>query len=476
MKNTYKTASILILLLLNNWIGTAQIELKTEANLKAMVSAKEKSPFWMHTNQRGRLTDSTNIVSWVSMKGTYDLSEKSTIEIGGGLLYQDANNKVRLNIDELYGQFRNSWLQIIGGRKQHVELYDGLSATNGNILWSLNARPIPGIQVSTLEPIYFLLDKKLGFSSSWNEFHMYKNRYVENTLLHNKSLFLHYRNNEDLKIKLGIQHFVQWGGTSPDPKINKQPSGVIDYFRVVFGQEGSPDSVENINALGNHMGSYELRINKEYNTLDLEFLYSHYFEDGSGMMMYNLLDGRYGVHAKFKERSRYVEKKDWVESMMYEFYYTKDQSHNLTPWIHLWDNYFNNGIYKSGWTYNGQVIGIPFFTTNLYEGDATTIIGNNRVIVHHIGLNGFAFNRFPYKLLMSYRNNNGHVRNRGHYDYEFYRENDPRGKTRIAHEIISSYLDIRMLESFINLNLEVGVDASGDDVNVGVGLKLNKQF
>jgi hypothetical protein len=475
MKNTYKKTFLLIFLF-NSWIGTAQIEFNTEFNLKTMVSAKEKSPFWMHTNQRGRLTDSTNLAGWVSIKGSYEISDNSSFEIGGGLLYQDANNKVRLNIDELYGQFRNSWLQIIGGRKQHEELYDGLSATNGNILWSLNARPLPGIQVSTLEPIYFLLDKKLGFSGSWNEFHMYKNRFVENTLLHNKSLYLNYRNKEDLKIKLGIQHFVQWGGISP--VYGNLPSGVTDYYRVITGAEGGDNALgtDQQNALGNHMGSYELRIKKEYKTLDIEFSYSHYFEDGSGMLMYNLLDGRYGVYAKFKERSRYLDKKDWVESMMYEFYYTKDQSHNLTPWIHLWDNYFNNGIYKSGWTYNGQVIGIPFFTTNKYEGGATTIIGNNRVIVHHIGLNGFAFNRFPYKFLMSYRNNNGHVRSRGEYDYEFYRENDPRGKISIAHEIVSSYLDIRMLESFINLNLELGVDATGDDVNVGVGLKLNKQF
>ncbi len=475
MNSIYKNLQALLLLLVT-CTASAQLEFKGEATLKGIVSANERSPFWMHSNQRGRVTDSTNLATWILAKGIYEVNEYSSFEFGGGLLYQDANNKAKINIDELYGQYKNSWLQIIGGRKQHEELYDGLSATNGNFIWSLNARPLPGVQISTVKPIYFLFDKNLGLSGSWNEFHMYKNRYVENTLLHNKSLYLNYRNDDGLKIKLGIQHFVQWGGTSPDPKIKSQPNGFSDYLRVVLGQEGDSNSFENINALGNHLGSYELRINKESRKLEMEFFYTHFFEDGSGMAMYNILDGRYGVFANFKEKSRWVEKDSWIESVMYEFYYTKDQSHALTPWKHLWDNYFNNGIYKSGWTYNDQVIGVPFFTTNHYEGDATTTIGNNRVIVHHLGLNGFAFNRFPYKLLMSYRNNNGHVRNRGYADYEIYREDDPRGKYTIEHEIISSFVDIRFLESFINLNLEIGVDASGDEVNLGAGIKLNKQF
>ncbi len=477
MNNIYKNLQVLLLLLVA-FTGFAQFEFKGEANLKGIVSANEKSPFWIHSNQRGRITDSTNFVSWVSGKGIYELNDDASFEIGAGLLFQDANTKAKFNIDELYGQYKNSWLKIIGGRKQHEELYDGLSATNGNFTWSLNARPLPGIQISTVEPIYFLFDKSLGLSGSWNEFHMYKNRYVENTLLHNKSLYFHYRNSNNLKIKLGIQHFVQWGGTSPDERFGTLPHSIKDYIKVVFGQGGGDDNIkgEQSNALGNHLGSYELEIAQEFTRVNLKFMYSHPFNDGSGMLMYNITDGRYGVFVDFKERSRWVDNDSWIESAMYEFFYTKDQSHNLTPFIHLWDNYFNNYIYQSGWTYNDQVIGLPFFTTNYYDGDATITIGNNRVIAHHLGLNGFAFNKFPYKLLMSYRNNNGHVRNRGEYDYEFYREDDSRGKYVIEHEIISSYLDIRFLESFINLNLEIGVDASGGEVNLGAGIKLNKQF
>jgi hypothetical protein len=462
MKSTYKTALILILLLLNSWIGTAQIEFKTEFNLKAMVSAKERSPFWMHTNQRGRLTDSTNLAGWVSMKGTYDLSEKSTIEIGGGLLCQDVNNKFKLNIDELYGQFRNSWLQIIGGRKQHEELYDGLSATNGNILWSLNARPILGLQLSTIEPIYFLFDKKLGFSGSWNEFHMYKNRYVENTLLHNKSLYLHYSNNEDLKIKLGIQHYVQWGGTSPNPGVGKQPSDITDYIRVISGHDGGEDSLEREqdNALGNHLGSYDLIISKEFKTVDLKFVYNHLFEDGSGMLMYNLFDAYYGLYAKFKNRARWDDSVRLVESMMYEFYFTNGNYTSSKAWVETWDNYFHNNVYRSGWTYNNNVIGLPFFSTN-FDGkvDKSRVIDNSRFAVHHLGFQGHISNFLPYKTLLSYRKNYGI---------------NPENK--ISTNVFSTLFDINLLQHPFSLNVQTAVDFTKGDVNLGAGIKLNKQF
>ena len=40
---------------------------------------------------------------------------------------------------------------------------------------------------------------------------------------------------------------------------------------------------------------------------------------------------------------------------------------------HLYDNYFNNGVYPFGWTYKGRVIGLPFFT---YDSDENYIMNN----------------------------------------------------------------------------------------------------
>ena len=56
------------------------------------------------------------------------------------------------------------------------------------------------------------------------------------------------------------------------------------------------------------------------------------------------------------------------------------------------DNYFNNSIYKSGWTYHGKTIGSPYFTPKPVDENGITsgvIVGDNRFAAINIGANGF---------------------------------------------------------------------------------------
>jgi len=187
----------------------SQVEYSGSINLEGYYSNKDKLPFWFYSNQRGRVSEETNFDGWISGKMNYDFSKNSGLEIGGGILYQDAV-KDEVFIDELYADFKYSWLEVIAGRKQKEELYDGLSATNENFAWSLNARPLPGIQIKSSEPIYFNKNKKLGFEFSWNEYLMGDDRYVKGTRLHYKSLYLLYNFKSDWSLKAGIKHFAQW--------------------------------------------------------------------------------------------------------------------------------------------------------------------------------------------------------------------------------------------------------------------------
>ncbi|RKS50475.1 capsule assembly protein Wzi [Gillisia mitskevichiae] len=465
------------LFIFNSFIGFSQLNFSGEATSRVYISSEDKLPFWLYSNQRGRINDSTTVSLFLTARENWKINQNADLEIGGGILYQDAAEE-EVDLDELYIQYKNSWIRIIGGIKQIDELYDGLSGTNGNMLWSLNAKPIPGIQLNTVKPIYFLFNKHLGISGTWGEFLLDndKNRFVKKIKIHKKSLFINYRSNNELKIKLGIEHFVQWGGESPESHIGIQPKSFSDYLKIITGQGGQEDAFigEQTNALGNHLGSYELRISKVINNIYYEIMYSHPFEDGSGMLYYNRPDGRYGIFVDLTEYS--LREKPWIQKFMYEFYYTKDQSHERSPLIHKWDNYFNNGLYQSGWTYKDNVLGLPFFTINQYGNDKKPSIGNNRIIVHHFGLKGNLMQKIPYKLFLSYRNNNGHVRNLNDFDGEEFREDDPRGRIILPHEIVSTYLDVNLLNSFLNINLELGADFSSENSNLGVGIKINKTF
>ena len=454
---------------------SAQDNLSVEANFRAIYSKSQSKPFWFYSQQRGRVDDSTNFAGWVSLGYNFNTGANSSFEVAGGFLYRDKALYEDLVLDELYAEFGNSWILAFIGLRHYDEQYSGLSATNGNMLWSLNARPMPGIGVHIEDPIYFIFNDHVGLSGSWREYFMGKRRFVKNARVHAKSLYIHYRSNNGFKVKLGIEHVVQWAGKSPEVYLGTLPKNFKDYLRIIAGQGGGEDATngEQSNALGNHQGTYELRLSQEFKNFTLEFFYSHLFDDGSGMLFNNPYDGRYGFYGDLNKEDNDLK---WFGKLLYEFYYTKDQSHQFTRLIHVWDDYFNNGMYRSGWTYQNDIIGLPFFTTNYYYQDEYPIIGNSRIIAHHIGAKGALFKTYPYKLLLSYRNNNGHVASMDEYGGDYYREDDPRGRYKIPHEIWSTYLNLQVLSHPFKLNLELGGDFSSQDNNIAAGLLLNKSF
>ena len=459
--------AVAVLLLLFSWNSYAQLDYTAEVNLKTFASKDGELPFWLYHNQRGRISKNTNSVTWISGKSFYQPSEASRLEAGAGILFQDESDQ--LQFDELYLDYQNSWIDAVIGRQQKEEFYNGLSSSNESILWSLNARPLPGIQLSTSGPVILFTQIGLGFEASLEEYITDDERYVENARIHHKSLHLVFQPNQNFQIKAGLQHFVQWAGVSKD--FGQQPNAFKDYLRVFTGRSGRENAVvgDQQNALGNNLGSYEIHLNTVIGNYDFSLFWNSIFEDGTGQRVVNIPDGRYGLFIKTEESLQ------WVSSFIYEFYYTKHQSQStLGP--HKFDNYFNNGVYRSGWTYEEKVIGTPFFTTNYYQDDyynGNVTIGNNSFIAHHVGIAGVAFEQFPYKILSSYRRNYGHHRL---YWFNYYPPDDPRGNYIIPAEILSTYLELKVWEKYFNLNLLFAADITNTATNPGVGIHLIKSF
>ena len=444
---------LLLAILTTSNLIYAQVEFSGSVNLEGHFSTKDKLPFWFYSNQRGRVSEETNIDGWINGKLNYKISEETSLEIGGGLLYQDAL-KDEILIDELYADFKYKWLQFIAGRKQEAELYNGLSASNENILWSLNARPIPGIQFKTRHPIFFTSNRRFGFEASWEEYYLGNNPGAEKVRLHHKNLSVLYHFNNGWKVKAGIQHFVQWGGSSD--RFGDQPNGFEDYIRIVTGRGGGENSLESdqANALGNHLGSWEVYVSKEYRDYSFSFIYNNLFEDGSGSRLANFPDGRYGFFIDSHNKEKLV------NSFMYELYYTREQS-QTGP--HLYDNYFNNGVYPFGWTYKGRVVGVPFFT---YDPELNYIV-NNKFITHHFGISGqFStyFQNYPYKVLLSYAHNEGTYRK-------------PLNSEGLNEDVLNFYSKIRVLNLPVQADLTFGFDFNSIKEPVfGAGISLSREF
>lgn len=424
-------------------------ELSGEVNLRAAVSSGEELPFWMYHNQRGRLSGDSNLGGWISGKATYTFYEGDTLQFGGGLLYHDGIAD-KVFIDELYAFYQNHWMSVSLGRKQREELYNGLSSSNRSILMSLNSRPLPGFEIRSREPLFGPSGYGLGFDLAWGEYLLGEDRQVEKARLHHKSFHLVYRSSGNLQLKAGLQHYAQWGGETDQ---RQQRDSFQDYLRTVAGGgeagEASGPS-DQASAIANHLMGWEFFLNKKFDKFEIEAFYQHLLEDGSGRLMRNFPDGRYGLFIKFHDEEKLV------NSVMYEFYTTSNQSTDVNG---LYDNYFNHGFYTSGWTYENRVLGSPFFSAGPEGG-----VVNNQFSMHHLGLGGqFGnyFRSYPYKLLLSYGRNDGTYKKR-------YR----------PHRNVFYFLyEMELLEGFVDLSVQGGGEFnSWYSPKYGIGLHLRMEL
>ena len=248
----------------------------------------------------------------------------------------------------------------------------------------------------------------------FGDYGLWDNRYVKHALLHNQALYFKVKIFRELHFIFGLEDWCQWGGISP--LYGQQPQSIKDYFRIMTGSSGGEDATVNdqMNALGNHMGRELLRLEWEKDTFGFVFQHDRPFEDGSGVGFQNFPDGVNTLHFSFNDKSQ------WVSDIVVEYIYTKWQSgprHDRPATeeelkknpdktkitIGGTDNYFNNGEYKSGWTYNGRVIGLPLFFPKLKNSEGLTLgIMSNRITGWNLGLGGSIAHKVPYSLKITY--------------------------------------------------------------------------
>lgn len=417
----------------------------------AQLYSGDRSPFWFHTNTNGRIDEKTNLFALLRSTAIVDLDENTYFEAGVGGLFKNGYEDGFV-LDEAYLALIGKKAGAIVGKKHNEDLFQGLSASNQNILWSQNAPAIPSLKFFTPEPWFINKDHGIGFMANLEEYLLDDNRYVEDTWLHHKSFYIIYQTKRNFRIALGVQHYVQWAGVSPE--YGQLPNSLADYVKVVTGTSGDPVGGEEVNALGNQIGSYEIKLKTKIRDLDFQFLYNHIFEDASGMKMGNFPDGRYAFYVEDNRDSFWGT--PWLKAFMYEFYYTKNQSRDrMSSNVDGADNYFNNNLYRSGWTYRNRIIGVPFILLN----ENRFRVGTNIISVHHLGLKGKILGEVPYRLLLSYRKNYG-VKD------SFFPQ---------KREIFSSMLEIQLINSDYLLKAQLGADInSSEKSNFGIGINFSK--
>ena len=355
-----------------------KIEFSGEGSVIGILSSEEIIPFWFYKNTSTRIGEFTNGAVYGKSEAKFKWGKSNALEAGVSLMLRDGTEE-EFQRENLFLEYTNKWLKTTMGAKERPILYNDLSSNNGNIIWSTNARPMPGLIFEANKPIRI----SNTFALDWGIAHYSLNddRYVENTWVHYKRVGVLVKFNEKHKLRGQLQHFAQWAGTSPE--YGELPNDFKAFVDVFFARSGDESTApgEQQNSIGNHLGSYLLDYNFKTNIGDFSAYHEHLFEDGSGTGFSNFPDGVWG--ATFQPNNKMV-----FTMLLYEYVDTTNQSGSFGTSGR--DNYFSNSIYRSGWTYEGNIIGTPFIITDfsIEITEKTSPIISNRLTAHHFGVMG----------------------------------------------------------------------------------------
>ena len=388
-------------------------------------------PFWAHTGRNGIVPTTSNASLMLGADVYYSASNGFFFEGGANLAgwlaasVPSGGAYVTGVIDRLYASVGWKMLRADIGMLPHQKELGELTVTGGNLLWSSNARNLPGIN---LKSDWIPVLKWFALRANLAHYKMNDNRAVVGTMLHNKSLEAKITINSRVSLSGGLEHIAQWGGVSEH--WGPQPSSFSDYIRVFFALNGDSGALDTdqVNVLGNHLGREYIRVDWNADRFGLVFQYDKPFEDGSGLRLLNVPDGVWSVKFDLKDSKSFVKEvvyeyvnTTWQSGPLHDRPATEEEMEKQDPsdpyygFISLkgCDNYFANGIYCSGWTYHGRIIGLPLIGGLVFdEKGAVKNVACGRVRAHHVGVGGSLVEGCPYNLKVTYS------RNYGRYDQD----------------------------------------------------------
>ncbi|MDD3322741.1 MAG: capsule assembly Wzi family protein [Paludibacter sp.] len=400
---------IIILLFVSSQIKSQNDSIKYNVCLMGLYSTGEYSPFWLQNRQFGEISSLPSSADVMLGLDKEFSQPKSLFDYGfkTNILLQNDNLKTTVYFHEIYAKVRLSVFDlVIGSREENLGNQDS-TLSCGGLFFSHNARPMPKITlgIERFTPVPFtkgFLEVKGALVHGW----FTDNTYIQNMLLHHKYAYLRVGGKFPVHLQYGLDHVAQWGGYVPG--LGQQPTSLKDYKVIFFaGHGGSNANIsDQINALGNHIISQSTRLDVDISDYKISTYWQNLSEDGPIRIIYNSMnvsDGLWGISIKNKNFP-------YVKGFLYEYMNTTDQSgpyHDKDGIIYGGnDSYFNNGIYPTGWTYFTRTIGSPFFTSPIYNKNSEVYLLNNRVQVHHIGIEG-EIEEFDYKFMTSYSKNYG---------------------------------------------------------------------
>ena len=315
--------------------------------------------------------------------------------LGASLSARLANTNNTAHFSELYGALWYRALHLRVGRFRHTIGGTDNPLSLGSMTISPNATPIPKIEFSTRGFVALpLSDGRLRMRAYWAEGQLGEARHVSQARLHQKSLHVRATGNR-FRLTAGVVQNLQWGGKGGQ---NTWPR----YRNILFNVKGG--GAENTTA------AYDLALSVDMHTWKINAYCQFYLEDWIGLLFRSPWDELWGVSVERDNRH-------WVSDVVYEFMNAIQQD-ALPGLPEGRAGYYTHSTYRSGWTYQGNVLGNPLIrnpgfpagrTSFQDQSDVENITPkpNTMVIAHHLGLRGQPTARTEYEARFTYSRNYG---------------------------------------------------------------------
>lgn len=467
---------LVLVLIFASFVSFGQLrDIRYDVSSITSLSTGDDIPFWMQSNKHGIIQNSNSSLLKLDIQKQFN--NKSLIDYSFGLdcigSIGDSND---FYLNQYFAKIKLLKMQLSIGAENPIERFGGLSATNGSIIFSGNARPIPMFSAKLIDFVDIPFTRGyLSFKGSLSHGWMPNERYVKDVYLHHKNLYIRLGKDEGLSVTGGIEHYVFWDGVSP--RWGALEGGFKNYSKIFFVESGDPivaddgtvSENESIWKLGDHRGQNSIEICYNNDHFSTSVYLKSIYEDSSNMNIFTNKDRNIGFYINLK-------KGKIINAFMYEHFSTVDQS-GIRPQPHkeLVEKYpylgpdgnFNHSIYASGWTNHGRVIGMPLMLARNQRG-----VMNSAIKAHHIGVKGEIM-KFKYKFLYTYSENYGNTSLGESTDgyYQSYTYESPLKQQSLCLEILMPNFDIPF---DISSTLAYDFGDLLSDNNFGFQIKISK--
>lgn len=420
-----------------------------ELNLGA--GSSDFAPFYLHSNNHGKLTQSKNVQLDIWAADSLDLSKRFDfswgVEVLGGYSnaadysrwdptagewYANPQRPAAIWLQQLYGEVKWRCLFLSVGLKDRNSCFVDQNLSSGDLLWSGNSRAIPEARIGFVDfqdipwiNGWVQADLCISYGkfvdTDWvnNHFDYWTGKRNPGPFWTYKRIALRTKPSKPFSFQFGFQMSGIFGGKTFKYADGKQVSetdnygGFKDFFLMILPLDSHTSEGYKT---GDHKGTWDVAARYRFRGGETLRAYTQWFwEDGTSLLKENGWDGLWGLEFKLNRPwwvtgvvAEYLDLTHMSGPISYAPGYNNTGGANLPYQAHGRDGYYRNFYYRDYVNY-GMNMGTPMVPGTIFNTGSDPLNPNNgwinyfRARAFHIAVEGNLTDNCNYTVKYSHR-------------------------------------------------------------------------